>query len=106
MSLSLEMTGLTGAQNFSELTFQNHLLDNGMITVQRVSAAAEIIIIAIRRQHIVNIIVKPFETEGWSLLISFCRMVKYHIQNHFNAIIMKCTDQFFQFQSFLIIFLR
>ena len=76
-----------------------------MITVHDIATATEIIIITIRCQHIVNIIVKPFETEGWPLLISFCRMVKYHIQNHFNAIVMKCTDQFFQFQSFLIIFL-
>ena len=43
--------------------FQNHLLDNGVIAVEGIAAAAEIIVIAVRRQHIINVIVKALEAE-------------------------------------------
>ena len=84
--------------------FQDHLMHNGMVAVQGIAAATEIIVIPVRCQHIVNVIVKSFEGKAGSSLISLRRVIKYHIQNTLNAILMKGADQFFQFRSFFIIF--
>ena len=42
-------------------TLQDHLLHHRVVTVHGIAAAAEIIIKALRRQHIVNIVVKALE---------------------------------------------
>ena len=75
-----------------------------MVAVQCVSAAAEIIVIPVRSQHVVNVIVKAFEAEGSSKFVSLGSMVKYHIQDHFNPIVMKGFDKGLQFRSLTVIF--
>ena len=59
---------------------------------------------AIRRQHIVNIVVEALKGEAGSPLVSLRRVVEHHIQNTFNAVLVKSADQLFQLGSFLIIF--
>ena len=76
-----------------------------MITVQGVSAAAEVVVIAIRSQHIVNIVVKSFETECVSFFVSFGSVIENNIQDYFNPVVMKCFDQCFQFRTFLVMFI-
>ena len=74
-----------------------------MVAVQRVAAPAEVIIFSIRSEHIVNVIVKPFEAEGRSHLISFCRVIEYHVKDYVDFIVMERFDQPLQFHSFPII---
>ncbi len=40
---------------------QNHLADDGMVTVKRVAASAEIIIISFWRQQVINVVIKSFK---------------------------------------------
>ena len=70
---------------------QNQLVNDWMITVQGIAATAEIIIISIRCQHIINLIVKALEAEGGTILITFSRVVKYHIQDYFDPIVVKLS---------------
>ena len=86
-------------------TVQDHISYHGMITVQGIAAAAEIIIFSVRSQHIINVIVKAFEREKRPILISFCRMIKDHIQDHFDPVFMKIPDQPLQFCTFPVILL-
>ena len=74
-----------------------------MVAVQRVAAPAEVIIFSIRSEHIVNVIVKPFEAEGRSHLISFCRVIEYDVKDYVDFIVMERFDQPLQFHSFPII---
>ena len=85
-------------------TFQDHLTYDRMIAVQRIAAAAEIVIISFRCEHIINLVVKTFETEGFSQFISFGSMVEYDIEDNFDPVLMKITDQFLQFSSFTVMF--
>ena len=73
-----------------------------MITVQRVAAAAEIIIVSIRCEHIVDFVIKSLKTEHRTFLISLGRMIKYHVEDHFDAIFMKILDQFLELPSLMI----
>ena len=82
---------------------QDHLLHDGVITVQRISAAAEIIIIAVRRQHIINIIVKSFKRETGPQLVALRRMVEHHVQDTLNPVFIQRFYQFFQFRSFPVV---
>ena len=64
-----------------------------MITVERISAAAEIIIMSVRSQHIVNVIVKAFERKARTEFISLSSVVEDDIEDHFYAIVMEIFDQ-------------
>ena len=67
-------------------TLQNHLLHHRVVTVHGIAAAAEIIIKALRRQHIVNIVVKALEGKTGTKLIPLCCMIEYYVQNTFNPV--------------------
>ena len=75
-----------------------------MVTVQSISTSAEIVVISLWSQHIINLIVKALKAEGFSQLVSFCGMIEYNIKNYFNAIFVKFTDQFFQLRSLAVMF--
>ncbi len=70
-----------------------------MVAVQRIAAAAEIVIIPVGRQHIVNLIVKALKAEGWPVLISLRRVIKDYIQNHFNPVFVKLPDKLLKLRS-------
>ena len=74
-------------------TVQDHLLDNRMVAVQSISAAAEIIIMAVGGQQIINIVVKAFEGKAGAHLISFGGVVEHHVQYDLHAVIMQRLDQ-------------
>ena len=75
-----------------------------MVTVQCVAAPAEVIIFSVRGEHIVDVIVKPFETEGRPHLISLSRVVEHDVQDYVDLIVMKRLDQPLEFHSFPVIF--
>ena len=85
---------------------QDHILHYGMITVERISAATEIIIMSIGSKHVVNLVVKAFERKGWTKFISLGSMVKNHIQNNLHVLVMKFFDQTFQFHSLAVVLFR
>ena len=75
-----------------------------MIAVEGIAASAEIVILSIWREHIVNIIIKAFKTEEWTVFISLSCMVKHHIQKYFDTIFVQFFDQSFQFIPLMGIF--
>ena len=77
-----------------------------MIAVQRIAAAAEIIIPAIRREHVIDPVVKALEAEAGPLLISLCRMVEHHVQNNLDPVLMECPDQLLQLRPFPVELIR
>ena len=64
-----------------------------MIAVQRIAAAAEIIIPAIRREHVIDPVVKALETEAGTLFIALRRMIEHHVQNDLDPVFMERPDQ-------------
>ena len=67
-----------------------------MVAVDRVAAAAEIIVLSLRRQQIVNIVVKALEGKEGSLLVAFRRVVEHHVQIHLYAVLLESPDEIFQ----------
>ena len=84
--------------------FQDQLLDHGMGAVDRIAAAAEIIIAAIGGQHIIDIVVKALQRETGAMRITFRGVVENNIQKAFDAVIVQLPDQLLQFRSFPVIF--
>ena len=85
-------------------TVEDQLLNDRVITVQRISAATEVIVFPVRGEHIVDIVVKSFETERRPHFISFGRMVEHNVQDHVDLIVVQRLDQTFQLHSLTIIF--
>ena len=75
-----------------------------MVAVQRIAAAAEIVVVAVRREHVVDVIVQPFKGKGRSLFVALRRVVEDHIQDHFDLIVVKGFDQILQLGALLIVF--
>ena len=64
-----------------------------MIAVQRVPAAAEVVIRSVRGQHIVDVVVKALKTERRTHLVPFSGMVEHHIQDDVDLIVVEGFDQ-------------
>ena len=79
--------------------FQDHLSDDRMVTVQCVSAATEVIIISFRGKHIIDLVVKALEAEGFSQFVTFGCMVEHNVKNDLDSVFVKFTDQFLKFRS-------
>ena len=76
-----------------------------MIAVHNISASAEIIVMSVWSQHIVNIIVNSLETKTRAHLVAFCSVIKYNIKNDLDSIFLQLPDQVFEFISLVIVFL-
>ena len=73
-----------------------------MIAVQHIAAPAEIIISAAGRQDIINIIVDSFKRKARPVFVPFRRMVKYHIQNDFDAVFLQFINQPFELLALMV----
>ena len=73
--------------------FQDQLLDHGMGAVDRIAAAAEIIIAAIGGQHVIDIIVKSFQRKTGAIRVTLRSMIENNIQETFDAVIVQLPDQ-------------
>ena len=73
--------------------FQDQLLDHGMGAVDRIAAAAEIIIAAIGCQHVIDIIVKSFQRKTGAIRVTLRSMIENNIQETFDAVIVQLPDQ-------------
>ena len=67
-----------------------------MVAVQGIATAAEIVIFSVRRQHIVDVVVKAFEGKEGAVFISLGSMVKHYVQKYLDTVLVKDTDQVFQ----------
>ena len=85
--------------------FHDHLLDNRVIAVHRIAAAGEVVIVALRCQHIVDIVVKALEIDERAILISLCRVVEYDIQDDHDACFMETADQLPELTAFPVVLL-
>ena len=82
----------------------DQLLYHRMVAVHGIPAAAEIIIISVRRQHIVYVVVKALEGKAGTVFISLGRMVKDHVQEAFDAVVVEGPDQRFQLIALPVVF--
>ena len=55
-----------------------------MVTVQRIAAAAEVVVKTFRGQHVIDIVVKTLKGEKWTVFIALGRMVEHHVQIDLN----------------------
>ncbi len=74
-----------------------------MIAVQRVPAAAEIVIIPVRRQDIIDVIVDAFERETGAVVIPLRRVVEHHIQDDLDSVLLQFIDQLLQLVPLVIV---
>ena len=75
-----------------------------MVTVESVAAAAEIVVLPVRRQHVINIIVNAFEGKTGSPVIPLRRVVEHHIQDHLYPIFLQLINQLFQLVPLMVVF--
>ena len=85
--------------------FQDHLAHDGVVAVQGIAAAAEIIVIPVGRQHIIDLIVEALETEGRTLFVALCGMVEHNVKDDLDAVVVEGLDQDFQLGAFLVVFI-
>ena len=86
-------------------TVQDEILHHRVIAVNRIAAAAEVIVVSLRRQHVIDVIVKALEGNHGTVPVSLCRVVKHHVQDALDAVLMKLPDEFFQFMALVVVFL-
>ena len=77
-----------------------------MIAIHGIAAAAEIIIIAIGSQEVINIVVKAFKRYERPVLVPFCRMIEYHVQDNLDSVLMQGFYQLLQFRPLPVILYR
>ena len=62
----------------------DHLLHHRMVAVDRVAAAGKVVVVPLRRQHVVDIVVEALEGNELSVLIPLRRMVEYNVKDHLD----------------------
>src|SRR5262249_58752294 len=75
-------------------TGEDLISDNGMIAVDRVAAAGEVEVLAVRAEHVINLIVQPAEGIGAAAVVPLAGMIEDDIENDLDARFMKCPDHF------------
>ena len=69
-----------------------------MVAVEGVAAAAEIIILPVRREHVIDPVVKALEAEARPLFVALRRMIEHHVQDHLDPVFMQRPDQLLEFR--------
>ena len=72
---------------------QHHVAHDRVVTVQRVARAAEVEVVAFRRQHVVGLVVQPSKRDVWALFVALRRVIKDHVQDDFDAVAVQFFDQ-------------
>ncbi len=84
-------------------TVNDKLAHGGMIAVDRVPASAEIIVVSVRRQNVIDVIVDSLKREDRSVLVSLGGMVKHHIENDLDSVLFQFADQIFELLSLMVV---
>ena len=72
---------------------KNQLPDDRVVAVQRIAAAAEVVVKTFRGQHVIDIVVKTLKREKWTVFIALGRMVEHHVQIDLNPMGIEQMDQ-------------
>ena len=78
-------------------TLHNHVTHIGVVAVQGITAAAEIIVIALRCQHVICLVVDAAIGDIWALLVAFSGVVEHYVEHHFNAVLVQLFHHVLQF---------
>ena len=80
-------------------TVDDETANHGMVTVDGVSTARKILVVLLVLvfQNIIDGIVKTAEIQGESMLVSFCGVVEYNVQNNFDSRLVEFLYHFFKF---------
>ena len=76
-----------------------------MVTVQSVATATEIVIISVWGEHVINVVVQSLEADGFALFVALRGMVEYNVQDDFNTVGMKLTNQRLKLSALLVVFI-
>ena len=83
---------------------QYQLLYHRMVAVQGVAAAAEVVVFAVRGEHVVDIVVKALKRKTGTVFVALRCVVEDHIEDDVNLVVVQCLDELFELQPFLIVF--
>ena len=84
----------------------DQVVHNRIIAVQSIAAPAEIVIISFGGQKIIDIVIQPLERDIGTVFIAFRRVIKHHVQDHFDSILVQFPDQGFELIVHTVIGLR
>src|SRR5690242_8654525 len=73
---------------------RNQLHHKRMVALARVATTRiiHIVLLVLRVEHIIDLVVDTFETDGGTPMIALARMVKDDVQNHFDPCLMERLD--------------
>ena len=74
----------------------NHLVDHGVVAVEGVAAAAEVVVPPVRGEQVVDVVVKALEGEEGPLLIALGGVVEHHVQIDLDPPAVAVPDEVFQ----------
>ena len=87
-------------------TFHNKALYNRVIAVHGIAAAGEVVVLRIRRQHVIDVIVNALKGNERAALSALCGMVEDHIQNHFDSVLLQKLDHLLQLPTLTVVLCR
>ena len=77
--------------------------DGGVIAVEGIAAAAEIVILSARSQHVVDTVVDTLETHEGTGAVALCGMVENYIQIDLDLVFFQKPDQSLELGSLLVV---
>ena len=65
----------------------------GMVAVQGVAHAREVVVLSVGREHVVDVVVQALEAEEGTALVALGRVVEHHVQDHVDAVGVQLPDE-------------
>ncbi len=75
---------------------EDHLAHDRVIAVDRVAAAAEVLVRAVVVQHVIDAVFEALEAERGACFVAFGRVVEDDVENHFDAGGVELADHFLE----------
>jgi len=66
-------------------TVEDHLADDRMVAVERVSAAAVVLVVPAAIEHVVDPVLQPLEAQRRPFFVALGRVVEDHVEDHLDA---------------------
>ena len=81
---------------------QDVVSHHGMVGVDCIASPGIVLVVAfVARQRVEDRVIHPTEAQRRSQFVSLRRMIEHHVQNHFDASLVKGPDHFLEFQLLL-----
>ena len=74
-----------------------------MVAVEHIAAAAEVVIFAVRRKHIIDIVVNSLKGEERSQLVALGGVVEHNVENNLNAIGFEVANQLLELGALAVV---